>query len=141
MTLLSRVVVPVATEDDARSTCAALEPHLDEIEQVIAVHVIEKAGGGIDKAPLEKRREDAAEMLATVDSLLGGRVSVDTRVAFGTDVVSTLFEEADDTNATAVAFAPRSGGRLTRFLSGDTATRIVTEAELPVVALPRVEGT
>lgn len=141
MTILQRVVVPVATEDDAKTTCNALLPYLDEVESVIAIHVIEKAGGGIDKAPLEKRREDAAETLAIAEQLLGDQVNVETRTAFGTDVVETLFDEAQDADATAVAFRPRGGSRLVQLLAGDTASKLVTDPRLPVVSLPSPEDT
>ncbi|MFW5918131.1 MAG: universal stress protein [Haloferacaceae archaeon] len=141
MSMLDHVVVPVASEDDAETTCAALEPYLDEIERVTAIHVIEKAGGAVDKAPIGKRREDAAEYLALVEARIGDSVALDTRTAFGTDVVETIFREAIEVDATAIAFAPRGGSRLVRLLSGDTATRLVTDPDLPVVSLPRPEGT
>lgn len=136
MTLLQRVVVPVATEEDAAETCAALSPYVGEIEDVVAVHVIEKAGGGIDKAPLEKRQEDAEDILDVVEDALADDVSVERDTAYGTDVVETLLAEADRHDATAVAFVAREGSRLVRLLSGDTSIRLVTEATLPVVALP-----
>ena len=136
MTLLQRVVVPVATEEDAAETCAALSPYVGEIEDVVAVHVIEKAGGGIDKAPLEKRQEDAEAILDVVEDALADDVSVERDTAYGTDVVETLLAEADRHDATAVAFVAREGSRLVRLLSGDTSIRLVTEATLPVVALP-----
>lgn len=136
MTLLQRVVVPVATEDDAAETCAALSPYLDEIEQVVAVHVIEKAGGGIDKAPLAKRQEDAEVILDVVEDALGDDVPVERETAYGTDVVETLLAEANGHDATAIAFVARDGSRLVQLLSGDRSIRLVTEATLPVVALP-----
>lgn len=136
MALLDHVLLPVASEDDARATCDGLEPHLEEVERVTALHVIEKGGGTVDKAPMEKRRSDAAEFLATVESELAGTVAVDTRTAFGTDVVDTIFDEGRDVGATAIAFHPRGGSRLVRLLSGDTASRLVTDPELPVVSLP-----
>lgn len=136
MTLLQRVVVPVATEEDAAETCAALSPYVGEIEDVVAVHVIEKAGGGIDKAPLEKRQEDAEDILDVVEDALADDVSVERDTAYGTDVVETLLAESDRHDATAVAFVAREGSRLVRLLSGDTSIRLVTEATLPVVALP-----
>lgn len=34
MGLFQHVLVPVATEADARTTCAALEPYLDGLERV-----------------------------------------------------------------------------------------------------------
>ncbi|WP_335998930.1 universal stress protein [Halorientalis halophila] len=137
MSVLAHLVVPVASEADAVATCEALEPYLDDIERVTAVHVIEKGGGSVDKAPLEKRREDAAEFLAVVDTRLSNAVAVDDRTAFGTDIVQTIFEEARDAGATAVAIRPRGGSRIVRLLTGDTATRLVTDPDLPVLALPK----
>lgn len=136
MALLDHVLVPIASEEDAEATAAALGPYLEEVQRVTAVHVIEKAGGAIDKAPLEKRQEDAAEFLAIVDSRLSDRVAVDTRTAYGTDVVEALLEAAADAGATAIAFRPRGGSRIRRLLTGDTATRLVIDAEIPVVSLP-----
>lgn len=139
MTLLSRVLIPVASEEDAAETAAALAPHLEDVDHVVAVHVIEKAGGAIDKAPLEKREEDAEAMLRLVRELLGEDVAVETEVAYDTDVVDAIFETADEVDATAIAFTAREGGRLARLLSGDTSGRLVTEAPIPVVALPKGE--
>jgi nucleotide-binding universal stress UspA family protein len=136
MILFDHVVIPVASEDDAAATCASLEPYLDDIERVTAVHVIEKAGGAPDKAPLEKRREDAAEFLAIVDTRIGQSVAVDTRTVYGTDVVERLFETADEVGASALAFRARGGSRVVRLLAGDTASRLVTDPPIPVVSLP-----
>ena len=140
MTLLEHVLLPVASEEDARATSAALEPYLSDVERVTAVHVVEKAGGAMDKAPMEKRREDAAAFLAIVDSRLSDRVAVETRTAFGTDVVETLFAEAADAGATAIAFRARGGSRVVQLLTGDVATDLVTDPELPVVSLPVPDG-
>ncbi len=139
MVLLDHVLVPVASDEDAHATCAALRPYLDAVERVTALHVIEKRPNAVDKAPVEKRREDAAAFLGIVEATLGDVVGVDTRTAFGTDVVETVFEEAVDADATAVAFRPRGGGRLARLLAGDTATRLVTAPPRPVLALPEAE--
>ncbi|MUV58574.1 universal stress protein [Halogeometricum sp. CBA1124] len=135
MSLLERVVVPVADERDAVATVTALSRHLDDVQSVVAVHVIEKGGGVADKAPMAKRKADAAEILAAVESRLGDAVTVETRVAFGTNVADTIVETALDADATAIAFCPRGGNRLVRFLSGDTAARLVSAPALPVVSL------
>jgi nucleotide-binding universal stress UspA family protein len=136
MPILQRIVVPVVTPEDAQQTCRALQAHLEEAEVVIPVHVIEKGGGTIDKAPLEKREEDAEEILGIVEDRLRDEVTVDTRVVYDTDVVDGIFGAADDADATSVVFVSREGGRLVRLLSGDTSARIVSEATIPVVALP-----
>ena len=140
MGLFQHLVVPVATEEDAHATCAALQPYLDDIERVTAVHVIEKGGGAPDKAPLEKRREDASEFLAIVDSTLSESVAVDTRTMFATDIVSALFTAAADADADAIALRARGGSRIMRMLTGDITTNLVTEPEIPVVSLPHHEA-
>lgn len=136
MPILSHTVLPVASDDDAEETCAALRPYLDSVDHVTAVHVIEKGGGAVDKAPLAKRRSDAEEFLGIVESSLCDDVAVDTRIAFGTDVVETIFEEVRAVDATAVAFRPRGGSRIVQFLAGDTANKLVTDPALPVISLP-----
>jgi nucleotide-binding universal stress UspA family protein len=136
MVILDHVLVPIATESDARATSSALRPYLEEVERVTAVHVVEKAGGAPDKAPLEKRQSDAAEFLAVVESELASDVAFDARIDYGTDVVTTLFDAAEDAGATVIAFRPRGGSRLVRLLAGDTASKLVTDPALPVLALP-----
>lgn len=136
MPIFDHVLLPVATEEDAETTCTALEPYLGRVERVTAVHVIEKREGAVDKAPVEKRRSDAAEYLSVVEAGLADTVAVDTRTAFGADVVEAVLEEAAAVGATAIAFRSRGSGRITRLLSGDVATRLVTESTLPVVVLP-----
>lgn len=141
MALLERVVVPVASETDALATASALSPHVDGMEHLTVVHVIEKGGGVIDKAPMEKRRADAIEFLSRVESRLGDEVPVETRIEFGTSVAETTIETALETGATAIAFRPRGGNRLVRWLSGDTAVRLVTDSEIPVVSIRTGEIT
>ncbi len=136
MALLDHVLLPVADEADARATCDTLRPHVDRVQRLTALHVIEKGGGTIDKAPLEKRREDAAACLAVVEAALASEVAVDTRTAFGTDVVETIFDEAASVGATAVVVRPRGGSRLVQFLAGDTAVKLVTDPAVPVISLP-----
>ncbi|UIP00692.1 hypothetical protein Hbl1158_04855 [Halobaculum sp. CBA1158] len=86
---------------------------------------------------MAKRRSDAEEFLEIVESSLPGDVTVNTRIAFGTDIVETIFEESRAVDATAVAFRPRGGSRIVRFLAGDTANKLVTDPALPVVSLPK----
>ncbi|PSP55975.1 universal stress protein [Halobacteriales archaeon QS_1_67_19] len=136
MALFDHVAVPIASDDDAVTTAAALRPYLDAIDRVTAVHVIEKGGGAIDKAPMEQRRADATEFLDPFETELGGAVPVETRIAFGTDVAETIVEAATAADATAIAFRPRGGSRIVRLLTGDTATQLVTDPELPVISLP-----
>jgi nucleotide-binding universal stress UspA family protein len=139
MSLLNHVVVPVADETDATVTATALTPHMSDIRRITVVHVIEKGGGVVDKAPMEKRQADAREFLSAVESRLGDEVVVERRLEFGTNVAETIVDVALDVSATAIAFRPRGGTRLARLLSGDTAARLVTAPELPVVSLHAVD--
>ncbi|MFW5896011.1 MAG: universal stress protein [archaeon] len=141
--LFQRVVVPVANEEDARSTAVALRPHVESVEgTVVAVHVVEKAGGAPDKASVEQRESDAVEMFeAFFDEFEGSRSEVDTEVLFGTDVAETIIEHAHEADATAIVYTPRGGGLWAKLLSGDVTTNLLNEADLPVIVLPERDAT
>lgn len=133
--LLQRPLVPIASVEDAEKTRQALVPYLAEIDSLVSLHVIEKAGGAPDVASVEQREELAAEA-QEVMAQLPDDIDVETRTTYGTDPVERILEEATDTEATAIAFRPRPGGRLVQFLSGDIAIKLVTNDRHPVVALP-----
>ncbi|RQH00702.1 universal stress protein [Natrarchaeobius oligotrophus] len=138
LTFDGTVVVPVADPDDGERTTASLAPYLTETSTVVVVNVIEKAGGGIDKAPMGQRKEYAEKIYERAQrSLEESPASVEYDTLYGTDVVETVFDEATDRNADAVAFTPREGNRLAELLTGDVARRMVKEATIPVVALPQ----
>jgi nucleotide-binding universal stress UspA family protein len=140
MALLDHPVVPVADPADAAATATALSQHLDGARRITALHVVEKGGGAIDKAPMARRVADAEAFLSTVEARLADEVPVATRVEFGTSVADTIVATALDVGATAIAFRPRGGSRLVRFLSGDTASRLLSEPALPVVSLHAEAG-
>ncbi|AEH35745.1 universal stress protein [Halopiger xanaduensis] len=132
------IVVPVGDPDDGERTAAALAPYLEPTSTVVVVNVIEKAGGAPDKASTEQREEYAEEIFErTRDPLAESPASVETAILYGTDVVDRIFAEATDRNADAVVFVPREGNRFVELLTGGVARRLVKEASMPVVALPR----
>lgn len=137
-TLFQRVLVPVSSEKDARATTAALVPYVDsESRTVIAVHVIEKAGGAPDKASVEQRELLADEIFETVaDGLGDADVELRTEYLYGTDVAETIIDAAHDLDASAIVFTPRGGSRWIKLLTGDVTTTLVTESDLPVLVLP-----
>jgi len=137
---LERIVVPVADDGDAVATAAALSPYLEDVRRVTVVHVIEKGGGAADKAPMEKRQRDARRFLSALETRIEDEVAVETRIEFGTDVADTIVETAIETNSETIVYRPRGGNRLTRFLSGDTGLRLLTEADLPVVSITSGDG-
>jgi nucleotide-binding universal stress UspA family protein len=132
--LLRHVLLPVADESDAKATVAALEPY--DPEQVTALHVVEKGGGVPDKTPVEQSEQIAQESYTAVREVFP---DAGEHTAYGTDVVESIFDTVEEVDASAVAYQSRGGNRLVQFLSGDRSLRLVTEAEIPVIALPRAE--
>jgi nucleotide-binding universal stress UspA family protein len=130
--LLAHVLLPVAHEEDALATARALEPY--DPERVTALHVVEKGGGVPDKTPVEQSEELAAESYAAVREVFP---DADEHTAYASDVVDAIFDAAADADASAIAYRSRGGNRLLQFLSGDISVELVTNADRPVVALPR----
>ncbi len=133
--LLDHVLLPVAHEEDALKTAQALEPY--NPGRVTALHVVEKADGAPDKTPVAQSEEIAAESYAAVRSVFP---DADTQTTYNRDVVGAIFEAADDVDATAIAFRPRRGNRLQKFLSGDYSVKLVTQGDRPVISLPPVDA-
>lgn len=135
--LLTRVLLPVASEADAEATCDALFDQLTDIDTIIATHVIEKAGGGIDKASVEQRQENAEAIFDIVDERCrGSEVNVEHRILYGTDVTETILEGADDEDASVVVFTPRGSSRWIDLLTGDVAYSLITDTDRPILVLP-----
>lgn len=136
--LFQRPIVPVASPEDATATAAALAPHVDATSgTVVAVHVIEKAGGAPDKASVEQREEHAHDifdqLLAGIDA---GSFAIETHIVYGTDVAETIIDAAHDHDASAIVFTPRGGSRWQKLLTGDVTTALVNGSDIPVVVLP-----
>ena len=133
--ILEHVLLPVATEDDALATATALKPY--EPEQVTALHVVEKGEGVPDKTPVEQSEELATESYAAVRTVFP---DAGDHTAYSRDVVEAIFDAADEVNASAIVYRSRGGGRLMQFLSGDLSLKLVTNAAVPVIALPRTDS-
>ncbi|WP_458205731.1 universal stress protein [Haladaptatus sp. NG-SE-30] len=139
--LFERVILPVASEEDAEASCDAMMEYVESAGgRVIAIHVIEKGGGSPDKASVEQREEWADEIFAVVrEHCDDAGVPVETKLVFETDVAEAIFDVADEMDATAIAFTPRGGSRWLRLLTGDVTLSLVTETNRPVVVLPDTE--
>jgi len=137
--LLETIVVPIASEDDADETCQAILDAIDDEHPTIhAVHVIEKAGGAPDKAGVEQREERAARIFDRVDTRLADEsVTLETEILYGTDVAATVLDRARDLDATAIVFTPRGANRWLKLLSGDVERKLLSQADRPLVVLPR----
>jgi nucleotide-binding universal stress UspA family protein len=134
--LLGHVLLPVANEEDAFATAMALEPY--EPEHVTALHVVEKGEGVPDKTPVEQSEELASESYAAVRRVFP---DANDHTAYARDIVGAIFDAADGVDASAIAYRSRGGNRIMQFLSGDLSLKLVTNAHLPVIALPREDSS
>jgi nucleotide-binding universal stress UspA family protein len=132
--IFDRVLLPVASPEDARTTARAFDSYGANADRVVAVHVIEKAGGAPDKASVEQREEEAEKIFAVVREKLSD--DVETEIVYGTDVAETIFDVAAEIDATAIVFTPRGGSRWVQLLTGDVALDLISETDRPVVVLP-----
>lgn len=139
--VLDRILVPVASEDDAEATARALRPYLpSEGGTVVVTNVIEKAGGAPDKASVEQAEEyTEAVFRRMTEELDDVDVPVETRLTYGTDVAERIIEVAADEDASAIVFTPRGGSRWTKLLTGNVADGLIEESDRPVVVLPDPE--
>lgn len=134
--LLDHVLVPLANAADARETARSIEALGPG--RVTLVYVVEKAGGAPDKTPVEQSESEARESFdmfreeSTVQD-------VEETTRYRRDVVGAILETARDVEATAIAFRPRGGSRITQWLAGDRTLKLVTGADRPVISLPAPE--
>jgi len=135
--LFERVLIPIASADDARTAREVILPYIDDCNGVaIAVHVVKYTAGGVDPSPQSMQEADAERLFEIVGANDDGPV-VETHTAYGTNVADALFETAREIDASAIVFSPEAKNRLVRLLTGDTALSLVTDPEVPVLAIPR----
>lgn len=134
---VQRPIVPVGDEENAEMVTAALEPYLDVAETVKAVHVIQKAGGALDKASVEQREMAAQEIFSVIiDGLSHTEIAVETEVLYGTDVAGTIIDAAHESDATSIVFTPRDDSRWRKLLSGDVEYKLLNKTDVPILVLP-----
>lgn len=136
---VDRVLLPVANEDDAKRTCTAVRPHLNEDNaEIVALYVVERREGGPAAASLEQLEEHGRNTLAIVEgAFAGSTVTVETELREGVDLIATIFTAAEDSDVDCIAFVPRPKGRLVALLSGDPGWKLINQTQHPILVLPR----
>lgn len=136
--LFERVVVPVANREDANATARAVTPYLDsEIGELIAVHVIEKAGGAPDKASVEHRQLQAEDIFSILaEGLADPTFTLETEILYGTDIAQTIVDGAHEADASAIVFTPRGGSKWMKLLTSDVSTGLINASDIPILVLP-----
>ena len=140
-TFTETVVIPLASPKDAKRTADAVVPYLDPPpDHVLALTVVEKTEGGIDKAPLEQMTERAEETLGIVtDRFEEATVPIETRVLYGENVIETILEAAREVDASSIMVTPRNASRWVKLLSGDTALSLMMNTDRPLIVVPDPE--
>lgn len=141
-TLLRRIVLPIASPEDAQATSEAVFSRLNDAHgSILALYVIEKTEGAPDKASVELQEEYADDIFTVVkDTFSSEGIDVETQLLYGTAVAKTILDAADEFDASAIGFTPRGGSRWVKLLTGDTATRLIHNADRPVITLPNNEA-
>ncbi len=133
--LFERVLVPIASPDDAEATARALRPHLDAETTLIITHVTE---GTTAETTLKTGRDQfAGATYEKFDKILyRDDLQFEWATLEGREVAEALTDAIDMTEATLVAFTPREINTWERTISGDPGGKLIREATVPVMVFP-----
>jgi nucleotide-binding universal stress UspA family protein len=133
--LFERILVPIASPEDAEETARSLRPHLDSGTTLIVTHVTE---GDTDETTIKTGRDQfAGATYETFSDILYRRdlqfewVTLEAR-----EVAEALVDAIEMTEATLVAFTPRDIDTWRRAITGDPGGRLIREADVPVMVFP-----
>ncbi len=138
--LFERILVPLADPDDAAQTARALRPYVDSETTLIITHVTEDDGS--EAAIVRGRNHFAEEIYGTFISVLDrDDVRLEWVTLQGREVAETIIDGTDAVDATLIAFCPRGLDRWAQVIAGDPASRLIHDADVPVITVPdRADG-
>lgn len=136
--LFEHVILPVASVSDAKATSAAVRPYLRESGgKATVVHVVEKAGGALDKASVEQREQQAERIFDEVtEQFDNADIPFETEILYNTNVATAISDFTKEQDASAIVFTPRGGSRWLKLFTGNVATALFDESDRPVIVLP-----
>ena len=133
--LFERILVPLADPDDAENTARSLRPHIEDGTSLIITHVAER--GGPDAEIVRGRDRFAEETYETFISVFDRRdVQLEWITLQGREVAETVIDGTAAVDATLIAFVPRGLDRWARIVAGDPASKLVHNADVPVMVFP-----
>jgi nucleotide-binding universal stress UspA family protein len=133
--LFERILVPIASPEDAEETARSLRPHLDSGTTLIVTHVTE---GDTDETTIKTGRDQfAGATYETFSDILYRRdLQFEWVTLAAREVAEALVDAIEMTEATLVAFTPRDIDTWRRAITGDPGGRLIREADVPVMVFP-----
>ena len=133
--LFERILLPLADPDDAERTARAVRPFLDSETTLVITHVTEGEAAG---TTITMGRDHFAE--ATYETFISVLGRQDLRLEWvtleGREVAEAIIDAIGTVEATLVAFTPRDLDTWSRILTGDPGSRLIREADIPVMIFP-----
>ena len=137
--LFERILVPIASPDDAEATARALRPHLDADTTLIVAHVTQ---GTAAETAVKTGRDQftGATYEKFVDILYRDDLQFEWTTLEGREVAEALIDAVDIVEATLVAFTPRDMDTWERTIAGDPGGKLIREADVPVMVFPNQQA-
>ncbi|OYR45970.1 universal stress protein [Halorubrum sp. Hd13] len=137
--LFERILIPIASPDDAEATARAVRPHLDSDTTLIVTHV---TPGTAAETTIKTGRDQftGATYEKFVDILYRDDLQFEWATLEGREVAEALTDAIDMMEATLVAFTPRDMDTWERTIAGDPGGKLIREADVPVMVFPNQQA-
>lgn len=132
------VLVPLASQDDARSTCAAVSPYLEGKDcRVRVIHVVASRRRDADSTAVE---QEAEEMFSIAEGCFGAvDLPVLTEIWYGSSVTETILEAAEEYSVASIILTPREKSLWKKLRSADVLQLLSTRVDRPLIIIPAAD--